>query len=76
MGDNTRGNRPPPDWYAAGLPHVWLPYTQMKTAREPLPVAATDGVRIRLADGREPATATITRTFVRRSPDSSRRCRI
>jgi adenosylmethionine---8-amino-7-oxononanoate aminotransferase len=53
MGDNTRGNRPPPDWYAAGLPHVWLPYTQMKTAREPLPVAATDGVRIRLADGRE-----------------------
>ena len=53
MGENTRGNRPPPDWYAAGLPHVWLPYTQMKTAREPLPVAATDGVRIRLADGRE-----------------------
>jgi adenosylmethionine-8-amino-7-oxononanoate aminotransferase len=53
MGDNTRGNRPPPDWYAAGLAHVWLPYTQMKTTREPLPVAATDGVRIRLADGRE-----------------------
>jgi adenosylmethionine---8-amino-7-oxononanoate aminotransferase len=53
MGENTRGNRPPPDWYAAGLPHVWLPYTQMKTAREPLPVVATDGVRIRLADGRE-----------------------
>jgi adenosylmethionine-8-amino-7-oxononanoate aminotransferase len=41
------------DWYKGGLPHLWLPYTQMKTAGAPLPVAATDGVRIRLADGRE-----------------------
>ena len=53
MAENTRENRAPPDWYAAGLPYVWLPYTQMKTARPPLPVVATDGVRIRLADGRE-----------------------
>jgi adenosylmethionine---8-amino-7-oxononanoate aminotransferase len=53
MAENTRENRAPPDWYAAGLDHVWLPYTQMKTARPPLPVVATDGVRIRLADGRE-----------------------
>ena len=22
----------PPDWYAAGLGHVWLPYAQMQTA--------------------------------------------
>ena len=22
-----------PDWYEAGLDHVWLPYAQMKTAR-------------------------------------------
>ncbi len=42
-----------PDWYGDGLDHIWLPYTQMKTARPPLAVASTDGVRIRLADGRE-----------------------
>jgi adenosylmethionine-8-amino-7-oxononanoate aminotransferase len=43
----------PPPWYAAGLRHVWLPYTQMKTASLPLAVAATCGSRILLADGRE-----------------------
>jgi adenosylmethionine-8-amino-7-oxononanoate aminotransferase len=53
MAENTRENRRAPDWYAAGLAHVWLPYTQMKTARPPLPVVATEGVRIHLADGRE-----------------------
>jgi adenosylmethionine-8-amino-7-oxononanoate aminotransferase len=42
-----------PDWYAAGWPHVWLPYAQMKTASPPLAVARTDGCRIVLADGRE-----------------------
>src|SRR6185312_391316 len=36
-----------------GLPHVWLPYTQMKTAAKPLPVVSTEGCRIKLADGRE-----------------------
>lgn len=41
------------DWLAQGLPHIWLPYTQMQTAPAPLAVAGTDGVRIRLADGRE-----------------------
>ena len=40
-------------WHAAGLDHVWLPYTQMKTARPPLAVARTEGCRIVLADGRE-----------------------
>jgi adenosylmethionine-8-amino-7-oxononanoate aminotransferase len=40
-------------WYEAGLDHVWLPYTQMKMARPPLPVARTHGCRIVLADGRE-----------------------
>ncbi len=40
-------------WYEAGLDHVWLPYTQMKTARPPLAVARTEGCRIVLADGRE-----------------------
>src|SRR5262249_50148277 len=42
-----------PDWYAAGWPHLWLPYAQMKTAPPPLPVARTEGCRIILADGRE-----------------------
>ncbi len=42
-----------PDWYAPGLAHIWLPYTQMKTATPPLAVKATRGARIVLADGRE-----------------------
>jgi len=41
------------DWLTGGLPHIWLPYTQMQTASEPLPVVAAQGSRIRLADGRE-----------------------
>jgi adenosylmethionine---8-amino-7-oxononanoate aminotransferase len=44
---------PRPDWYAAGLDHVWLPYAQMKTATPPLPVVRTHGSCIVLADGRE-----------------------
>jgi adenosylmethionine---8-amino-7-oxononanoate aminotransferase len=42
-----------PDWLSAGAPHVWRPYCQMKTARPPLPVVATRGSRLVLADGRE-----------------------
>ncbi|MEJ1969425.1 MAG: adenosylmethionine--8-amino-7-oxononanoate transaminase [Rhizomicrobium sp.] len=42
-----------PDWYGAGLAHIWLPYTQMKTANPPLAAARTHGTRIVLADGRE-----------------------
>ncbi|MSO73504.1 MAG: adenosylmethionine--8-amino-7-oxononanoate transaminase [Rhodospirillaceae bacterium] len=42
-----------PDWYESGSPHIWLPYTQMKTAPPPLAVARTHGSRIVLADGRE-----------------------
>ena len=34
-------------------PHLWLPYSQMKTVSPPLAVARTDGVRLYLADGRE-----------------------
>jgi adenosylmethionine-8-amino-7-oxononanoate aminotransferase len=41
------------DWLTEGLPHLWLPYTQMATAATPLAVIATQGVRLRLADGRE-----------------------
>jgi adenosylmethionine---8-amino-7-oxononanoate aminotransferase len=47
------GRAPAPNWYDRGLPHVWLPYTQMKTAGPPLAVEATQGSRIVLADGRE-----------------------
>jgi adenosylmethionine-8-amino-7-oxononanoate aminotransferase len=39
------------DWYRDGLPHIWLPYTQMKTANAPLAAVRTQGTRITLADG-------------------------
>ncbi len=42
-----------PPWYETGLPHVWLPYCQMQLAPPALPVVATRGCRIKLADGRE-----------------------
>ncbi len=42
-----------PAWYTAGLPHIWLPYTQMKTANPPFAAERTRGTRIVLADGTE-----------------------
>jgi adenosylmethionine---8-amino-7-oxononanoate aminotransferase len=42
-----------PAWFDRGMPHIWLPYAQMKIAGDPLPVVATRGSRIILADGRE-----------------------
>ncbi|HEY0282368.1 MAG TPA: adenosylmethionine--8-amino-7-oxononanoate transaminase [Rhizomicrobium sp.] len=42
-----------PDWFAKGFPHIWLPYTQMKTTPSPLAAVRTQGSRIALADGRE-----------------------
>ncbi|HEX3665593.1 MAG TPA: adenosylmethionine--8-amino-7-oxononanoate transaminase [Rhizomicrobium sp.] len=42
-----------PKWYRRGYPHIWLPYTQMKTAPLPLAAVRTEGSRITLADGRE-----------------------
>lgn len=53
MAEDTSKKSGTPGWYADGVGHVWLPYTQMKTARSPLAVAATKGSRIVLADGRE-----------------------
>ena len=41
----------PPSWL--NLKHVWLPYTQMKTAGLAVPVASAKGVRLKTADGRE-----------------------
>jgi adenosylmethionine-8-amino-7-oxononanoate aminotransferase len=40
-----------PDWL--NLDHIWLPYTQMKTAKLPVPVVSASGARLRLADERE-----------------------
>ncbi|MFV3074596.1 adenosylmethionine--8-amino-7-oxononanoate transaminase [Niveispirillum fermenti] len=42
-----------PGWLTDGMRHVWLPYCQMKHADPPLPVVATAGTRLHLADGRE-----------------------
>jgi adenosylmethionine-8-amino-7-oxononanoate aminotransferase len=42
-----------PGWFESGFPHIWLPYTQMRTAPRPEAAVATQGVRIKLADGRE-----------------------
>ncbi len=42
-----------PDWYESGFPHIWLPYTQMKTVTPPLAVSHTHDTRIVLDDGRE-----------------------
>lgn len=44
---------PTPDWYQQGLPHIWLPYSQMQTISPPIAAAATHGSRITLTDGRE-----------------------
>lgn len=41
------------DWFSPGMAHIWQPYTQMKTATQPLAVARTEGSRIFLDDGRE-----------------------
>ena len=46
-------NQSPPDWQSSGYQHVWMPYTQMQTAPMPLPVVATEGVQLTLADGRK-----------------------
>ena len=48
----TRAAPPPPAWLDAGVAHLWRPYCQMKTAAPALPVAATEGSRLILADGR------------------------
>ena len=42
-----------PDWFTEGYGNIWLPYAQMQTAEDALPVVATDGVTIELADGRK-----------------------
>ena len=51
--DDPRTAAAAPGWFEAGMGHIWLPYTQMGAEPAPIPVAGTQGVRIRLADGRE-----------------------
>jgi adenosylmethionine-8-amino-7-oxononanoate aminotransferase len=41
-----------PDWLRSGWNHVWLPYTQMRTAPLPLAATRTEGSKIFLSDGR------------------------
>ncbi len=42
-----------PGWLNEGWPHIWLPYAQMKTAPQPLPIVGARGARLKLANGRE-----------------------
>lgn len=42
----------PETWFRPGLDHIWLPYAQMRTLPEPMPVIRTEGSRLFLADGR------------------------
>lgn len=42
----------PETWFRPGLDHIWLPYAQMRTLPDPLPVIGTEGSRLFLADGR------------------------
>lgn len=42
----------PPDWFEAGLDHIWLPYAQMKTMPTPAPITATLGTELIMPDGR------------------------
>lgn len=41
-----------PAWQEAGMRHIWMPYTQMKTAPLPVAVSGTEDVHLLLADGR------------------------
>ena len=43
---------PAPAWQRDQAEHLWMPYTQMRTAPLPLPVVATEDVYLVLADGR------------------------
>ena len=42
-----------PDWHRQDLEHVWHPYAPRRVTPAPFPVESAQGVRLRLADGRE-----------------------
>lgn len=41
------------NWYENGKSHIWHPYTQERTAPEPIKVVSTNGCKIKLEDGSE-----------------------
>lgn len=51
MDDSIVGSEP--DWLAADYEHVWHPYSAIGADLPVFPVQSAEGVRIRLADGRE-----------------------
>lgn len=51
--NTSGGGASAPLWLDQSRRALWRPYTQMKTAPEPLPVVSARGVRLTLADGRE-----------------------
>ena len=42
-----------PTWFTEGYGHIWLPYAQMQTVAQPLPVIGAEGCTLTLADGRQ-----------------------
>ena len=42
----------PSSWQCDGMRHIWMPYTQMKTAPLPIAVESTEDVYLVLSDGR------------------------
>ena len=49
---SARSFPPTPVWLKEGYEHIWMPYTQMRTAPPPQAAVATEGARILLADAR------------------------
>ena len=49
----TKGGTGWDDLLALDREHVWHPYASLPAAQPPLPVVSAEGVRLRLADGRE-----------------------
>lgn len=45
---NNKDNR---NWFDKGLEHIWMPYTQMKTAPDPVKIKHAEGCDIILEDG-------------------------
>ncbi|MEM1177520.1 MAG: adenosylmethionine--8-amino-7-oxononanoate transaminase [Acidobacteriota bacterium] len=48
----SKNRAPGPDWLELSRRHVWHPYTQMRTAPPPIPVARASGVYLETPDGR------------------------
>lgn len=42
-----------PTWFTEGYGHIWLPYAQMQTVAQPLPVVGAEGCTLTLVDGRK-----------------------